>query len=140
MAYAALVERTIAMPRARFFAQIADFGGIGKFLPDMVESAEMQGQGVGALRLLRMKGMPGILAERLEAVFDQRLLSYTLTVNPGLPLEHYHAVVELADAPGGGTVVRWGSNWVAKGAPEAEVRSLLTGLYNTIIDGILKDG
>jgi hypothetical protein len=140
MAYAALIERTVAVPRARFFAQLADFGAVGKFMPDTIESVEMQGQGIGAVRKVSVKGMPGQIHERLEAAFDQRLLSYSIVANPGLPVDHYHAVVELSDAPGGKTLVRWGSNWEAKGAPVAEVRSLLEGFYTAIIDGIVKAG
>lgn len=47
-------------------------------------------------------------------------MSYTLTLNPVLPVESYHAVVELHDAANSACTVRWGSNWIAKGAPEAE--------------------
>ena len=53
-----------------------------------------------------------------------------------LPLERYHAVVELDDAPGGGCRVRWGSNWIAKGVPDAQVREMLVGLYGRLIDGL----
>jgi hypothetical protein len=47
-------------------------------------------------------------------------------------------VVQLEDAPNGGTYIAYGSNWVATGAPEADVKALLAGLYNAIIDGIAK--
>ena len=40
----------------------------------------------------------------------------------------------------GGTNVAWGSNWTAKGAPEAEIRSLLEGFYSSLLDGIAKAG
>jgi hypothetical protein len=33
--------------------------------------------------------------------------------------------------------VRWGSNWVAKGAPVERVRKMLVGLYGRIIDSIV---
>ena len=109
-----------------------------KFVPDDAESVTLEGDGIGAVRVVRLKGVPGELRERLEAVVDQRLLSYSIVNDAPLPLEHYHAVVEVADAPGGGCKVRWGSNWIAKGATEAEVRQMLVALYNRIIDGILK--
>jgi hypothetical protein len=82
--------------------------------------------------------LSGELKERLEAVVDQRLLSYSIINDTALPFDHYHSVVEVEDAPGGGCKVRWGSNWIAKGAPEAEVRKMVIDLYNRIIDGILR--
>jgi len=135
MAYGALVERTIPMSRKEFFARLADFGGIGKFMPE-VESVEMRGDGVGAVRTVRIKGIPIGMEERLEALVDGRLLSYSIINETPLPLQHYHAVVELDDAPGGGCRVRWGSNFVAKGVPDEQVREMLVRLYGNLIDGL----
>lgn len=92
------------------------------------------------MRVVRLKGTPDDLEERLEALVENRLMSYSLTKNTVLPIDHYHAVVELTEAAGGGTTIRWGSNWVAKGAPESEIKPLLSGLYNKIIDSIEKQG
>ena len=140
MAYSVLVERTIKTPAKRVYARLADFGGIDKLLPDDVERTSLRGEGIGSVRVIRLKGAPDDLEERLEALLENRLLSYTLTKNNVLPVEQYHAVVELSEAAGGGTTVRWGSNWVAKGAPEAEIKPMLSGLYNKIIDSIEKQG
>jgi hypothetical protein len=135
MAYGALVERTVPMSRKEFFARLADFGGIGKFMPE-VESVEMKGDGVGAVRTVRIKGIPIGMEERLEALVDGRLLSYSIINETPLPLQRYHAVVELDDAPGGGCRVRWGSNWVAEGVSEEQVREMLVRLYDNLIDGL----
>lgn len=138
MAYGVLVERTVPVSRAEFFARLADFGGIGKYMGEDVEKVESCGEGIGMVRAVTVRGVPGALEERLEALVDGRLLSYSIVNETALPLERYHAVVELEDAPGGGTVVRWGSNWVAKGAPDDTVRRMLTGLYGRLIEGITK--
>lgn len=139
MAYTVLVEKTIPISRQRVYALLVDqFGDLKKVLPEDVDSCTVSGSGIGALRKVKLKGAEGILEERLDAAFDGRLMSYTLTVNPVLPLEKYHAVVELYDAPDGACRVRWGSNWVAKGAPEAEVKPMIAGLYNKLIDTIAK--
>lgn len=140
MAYSVLVERTIKTPVKRVYARLADFGGIDKLLPEDIDRISLRGDGIGSVRAIRLKGAPDDVEERLEGLLENRLVSYTLTKNNVLPLEQYHAVVELSEAAGGGTTVRWGSNWVAKGAPEAEVKPLLSGLYNKIIDSIEKQG
>lgn len=139
MAYSVLVEKTIPVSRQWVYAALVDdFGGLKKLLPEDVDSCTVQGSGVGALRTVKLKGAEGLLQERLDAAFDGRLMSYTLTVNPVLPVESYHAVVELHDAANGACTVRWGSNWIAKGAPEAEVKPMLAGLYNKLIDTLAK--
>jgi hypothetical protein len=138
MAYGALVERTVPVARARIYALLADFGGIGKLMGDAVESCTLEGEGVGAVRRVRARGVAGEMVERLEAALPGQLISYSIVAESSLPLDHYCAVVTLADAPGGGCAISWGSNWVAKGAPEDSVRRMLTGLYDSIIDALLR--
>jgi hypothetical protein len=138
MAYGALVERTVPVSREKIYRLLADFGGIGKLMGDSVESCRLEGSGVGAVRRVVAKGVPGEMVERLEAALPDRLISYSIVAPCSLPLEHYCAVVTLSDAPGGGCAIEWGSNWVAKGAPEDSVRRMLTGLYNRIIDALVR--
>ena len=139
MAYGALVERTVPVPRRTIYALLADFGGIGKLMGDAVDSCTLEGDnGVGSIRRVRVRGVPGDLVERFEAALPDRLMSYSIVEECSLPIDHYCAVVTLADAPGGGCAISWGSNWVPKGAPEDSVRRMLTGLYDSIIDALLR--
>lgn len=138
MGYGVVVERTVPISRRRFFTGLMDFGGVGKLAPEAVEKIECEGEGLGARRHVYIKGLPGPVIERLDVASDERVFAYSIINETALPLERYIAVVELADAPDGGCVVRWGSNWIAKGQPEAEVRKMLTALYDRLIDGIAR--
>jgi hypothetical protein len=141
MAYAALVERTVALPKRTVYGRLADFAGISKLLPGALGPVRAEGSGVGMVRTFSLKDVPGELSERLEALIEERLLSYSIISEPAvLPLDRYHAVVELFDAADGGCRIRWGSNWIAQGAPAGEVKAMLEGLYNNIIDGIVALG
>ena len=138
MAYGIVVEKTVPVSRQRFFAALMDFGGVGKLSPESVDKVECEGEGLGAVRTVSIKGMPGTIVERLDVAYDERVFAYSILNETALPLRHYIAVVELADAPGGGCVVRWGSNWEAKPGREEDVRQMLTGLYTNLIDGIVR--
>ncbi len=138
MPYSILVEKTIPVSRAKVFAALTNFGGINKLVPT-IESVTLQGSGVGALRTIILKGFKGTIVERLEVAFDGRLFSYSIVAESPLPFEHYHAVIELADAPNGGCLVKYACNCDAKGTSSPdEVKGFLTPLYNTIIDNIPK--
>lgn len=135
MAYDALVERTVSLPRSELFAMFHDFGGIGRLLPDMVKRCECVGEGVGALRTIEMTD-GGTVVERMEIAHDESVFAYSIITNDALPIENYCAVVTLADA-GNGTTVSYGSNWNPTGdADEDDVRGLLEGLYATILDAM----
>ncbi|MBK6656943.1 MAG: SRPBCC family protein [Proteobacteria bacterium] len=134
--YKVSVERTLDMPRKHVFDLLVEFGGLEKILPDMIESLEVTGSGLGALRKVNLKG-GGTVVERLDAAFDGRLFAYTITFNDKMPFENYCAVVTLEDT-GAKTRAVWSSNWDAKGVSEAEVKTMLTTLYGTLLDGLVK--
>jgi len=134
--YKVLVEKVLDMPRKKVFDILVQFGGLEKILPDMIESLELTGSGLGALRTVKIKG-GGTVIERLDAAFDQRLFAYTITFNDIMPFENYCAVVTLEDA-GDKTLARWGSNWDAKGSSEEEIKGMLTTLYGNLLDGLHK--
>lgn len=138
MAYAVVVEKTVPVSRQRFFAELMDFGGVGKLSPEAVDKVECEGEGLGAVRTVSIKGTPGTIVERLDVAYDERVFAYSILNETSLPMRNYIAVVELADAPGGGCVVRWGSNWAAKPGREADVRQMLTQLYTSLIDGVVR--
>lgn len=134
--YKVLVEKVLDMPRKKVFDILVQFGGLEKILPDMIESLELTGSGLGALRTVKIKG-GGTVIERLDAAFDERLFAYTITFNDIMPFENYCAVVTLEDA-GNKTLARWGSNWDAKGTSEEEIKGMLTTLYGNLLDGLHK--
>jgi len=137
MAYDALVEKEIAVPRAKVFAALVDFGGVKKLLPDAVASCESIGHGVGAERTIVLAD-GGRVVERLEVMHDDTVFAYSITENNALPVTNYCAVVTLTDTAKG-TQVSWGSNWKAQGATDDEVRGALEGLYTALIDSLGKN-
>ena len=132
--YKVLVEKKLDLPRKKVFDALVMFGGLEKQLSDTIASCEVTGSGIGAVRDLKMKD-GGNIVERLDIAHDDTVFGYSITFNNALPFENYVAVVTLEDA-GNSTIARWGSNWDAKGATDAEVVESLTGLYNTLLDGM----
>lgn len=134
--YKVLVERTLDMPRQKAFDALVDFGGLDKLLPDVIASCEVTGTGIGAHRDIKVKE-GGTIVERLDVAHDGNIFAYSITFNDALPIKNYCAVVTLEEA-GGKTIARWGSNWEADGAPEAEVVEMLSSFYGTLLDGLHK--
>lgn len=130
--YKAQVERTLDLPRKKVFDILVQFGGLDRLMPDKIESLELTGSGLGALRTIKLKD-GGTVIERLDAAYDDRLFAYSVTFNDAMPFENYCSVITLEDV-GGKTRACWGSNWDAKGASDAEIIDLVTGLYAMLLD------
>lgn len=125
----ASINETIDAPIERVWAVMSDFGGV---VGDLIERCDLEGQGVGCVRTLTLRGSGAIIKERLDAC-DAAAKTYTYAiVNDGecpLPVQKYSATVELSDAGGGQTRVNWAGKFEPKGKPEAEVVTMVEGIY-----------
>lgn len=139
MPYNVEVKKNVALPRAKIFAALTDFGGVAKILPEAIKSCTLVGSGVGSVRDIVLAD-GGTVSERLEMAHNQSVFAYSITANTALPVENYFACVTLADGANGSTDVVWASNWTAKGAPESDIKPMLEGLYTALLDGIAKAG
>ena len=126
----------LGAPAAAVWGTIRDFNAFSKFLP-LIATSTMNGSGVGAVRNLTLQDGAEV-AERLES-FDenQRTLSYRILSAP-LPLENYIATMRVEDRPNGRCELQWSSTFEPKGAPEADVKALIEGIYAAGFDGLKK--
>lgn len=139
MPYNVEVKKNVALSRAKIFAALTDFGGVAKILPEAIKTCTLVGSGVGSVRNIVLAD-GGTVSERLEMAHNESVFAYSITANTALPVENYFACVTLADGANGSTDVVWASNWTAKGAPDAEIKPMLEGLYTALLDGIAKAG
>ena len=138
MAYDALVERIIKVPRDQVYAAFYDFGGVGELVPEVVSACQCIGEGVGSQRTVELADDGGSVVERLEVAHNNSVIAYSIIDNKALPLDNYCAVVTLEDTADGGTSVTYGSNWTPHDPDaEDELQDMLAGLYNAIIDGVV---
>ncbi|NNL85198.1 MAG: SRPBCC family protein [Myxococcales bacterium] len=139
MGYSALLERTVNKPRSEVFGALNDFGGIGRLVPQICKNVDLAGKGIGAKRTIELNpdsGLEGVVVERVEVAYDERVFSYSIIGENPLPVKDYTAVVELEDAGSGQCRVRYGSNWVPDGMDAGELKTMFETLYGQILDGI----
>jgi len=128
------VEEEIAGDAAAVWKLMSDFGGLKAWSPGM-ESCEVDGEGVGAVRTFSMPG--GIVVkERLEALdHDGKTYSYSIVEAP-LPATDYLATVTVHEAGPGRTKIVWTSEFEPDGAPEADLVGLFESIYKGGIQGV----
>ncbi|MBI4776265.1 MAG: SRPBCC family protein [Deltaproteobacteria bacterium] len=130
------MNTTVKASAGEVWKTISDFNGLPKFVAAIVKST-MQGSGVGALRTLTL-GDGGQIVEKLESLDPKtQSLTYSIVKSP-LPLEKYLATVQVRDLGGDKCEVVWSSTFVPKGAPEAEAKKIVEGVYSLGFEGLKK--
>lgn len=106
---------------------LSDFGGIEP--TEMIAGCTVEGDGVGAVRTITLKG-GGEIVERLESLDDSaRVFRYAIINECPLPVQNYSATVAIRDAGTGAAEVDWTGNFEPSGAPEDQVVTLIEGIY-----------
>ncbi len=117
---------------------VREFGAIADYAPG-IESCEVEGDGVGALRTLKMGG--AVIVERLESLDDAaRRFSYSITDGP-MPVENYLATVSISEAGADRSRIEWTTTFDAPGMPDEQAQALaggMEGAYRGMIGGMQK--
>ena len=129
------VEKEIAGEVGKVWALMSDFGNLRAWNSE-IESCEVEGEGVGAVRTFSMGGIT--IKERLEA-WDEATKSYSYSITEGpIPAKNYLAKVVLEDLGGTRTKVLWTSDFDAEGASEDDLIKLFEGIYSAGIAAVEK--
>ena len=113
---------------------LADFGGLGDWAPGL-EGCELEGEGVGAVRTLRMKGGV-VMKERLESLDPAaRVFSYSITDGP-MPVQNYLATVRVTEA-GDTCRVDWGARFdPPEGVPGEAIGKGVSAAYSGMLKAL----
>lgn len=123
-----IVRRRVGAPAKRCWDVLSDFAGLADLSP-MIESCEVEGEGVGAVRTLSAAG--GMkLQERLEAHDEAGMtFSYAIIGDNPLPLTDYYSTVTIEPAGDDACTIDWRGRYRPKGEDEAGPAAIVTGIY-----------
>lgn len=120
------VEEEVDATPEEVWALVREFGGIKKW-NDGIDSVEVDGEGVGAVRTIKMGGIE--IQERLEHIDETgRSFSYSIVAGP-VPVENYLASMTIHDAGSDKSKVTWQGSFEPKGAPAEDCERLFIGVY-----------
>jgi carbon monoxide dehydrogenase subunit G len=135
MASVKVTER-IAASADRVWELFADFGGLQRFSAG-IESVTVVGEGVGAVRTVKLPG--GMtLRERLES-FDPaaRTLQYAIVGEHPMPFTGYLSTVRVR-SDGGAAQIEWSGEFTPKPGMQDQAAQIVESVYRGGIKGIQK--
>ena len=130
------VEEIVPASATEVWDVLGDFGGAVRWGAPAMESCEVEGDGVGAVR--RLRGQGGLaLAEKLVS-YDAggRRMSYAMLEPHPLPFSDYLSTLEVIDDGATGCRVRWSARFEPKGAPPEVAEGILKQVYASGVAGV----
>ena len=130
-----IVNEKLGVPAARVWEVIRNFGGLLDWA-EGIESCTVEGDGIGAVRTLGLRG--GLkLNERLEAYEeDARTLSYSIVGDSPLPVTGYLSTIHVEDEGDSSTIEWRGTFEPAGSADRAQVEGIIRGVYTSSIQSL----
>lgn len=109
-----------------------DFCGLGTFHP-AIETCALSD--AGKTRTLSLKGGGTIVEKRLTWSAKKRSYSYAIVESP-LPVQNYKSTFTVKPAGRGMSTVTWTGSYEPKGAPEADAKNAIDGIYTSGLDAL----
>ena len=134
----AKAHRIVQVPKSYFWNRLRAFDEIQTLLPKSITEVKLPdnfSNKIGDIRYVYLdQPYKGEVIERLDGYLEESFLTYSIIDKSCLPMVNYVACVTLTEVSDSETDVHWCSHFVAEGAPEEEVVTMLEALYYLIYD------
>ncbi len=131
------VTKTLDAPGDKVRTAIKSIGGLDRWLP-IITACRVEGQGVGATRLLELSGGGEMRDRTLEISDSERQLRYDRFALP-FPVEKYLGTVEVRDAGPGQSELSWSAQMEAGASKKDEMTGLIQSAITDGIDGLARE-
>jgi uncharacterized protein YndB with AHSA1/START domain len=125
------VTKLLKAPSESVWKAIRSIGGLERWFP-LIDTCRLEGEGVGAVRIMGLAGGGEIRDRILEIADSDRLTRYHRFQSP-FPVKSYIGTVEVRDADDRGTVISWE---VRVDVAERDRDELLAFIERALSDGI----
>jgi hypothetical protein len=128
------VTKIVDAPVEKVWSAIRSIGGLDRWFP-IIESCQVDGQGVGAIRILGLVG-GGEMRDKIVEIADaERRLRYERFELP-FPVENYRGMVEARGRADHRSEIVWGIQFEVAAEKRSELVSLIEGAVSDGIDGL----
>lgn len=88
-------EAAVNLNAEKVWEKLIDFGGTEKFVPDLIEKVIVEGNGIGAVRTIYLKGGAEI-TEELTYIDESRFLMKFIILSTPMPVYNYEGIFEIS--------------------------------------------
>lgn len=124
-----------AVPAAKLWAFVADFGGIDKFM-DGIDHCVVEGEGVGAKRTIPVGDAE--IVESLDVLDHEKFtLTYSILSGP-IPFKDYSATMVVTEDSEDSCTLTWTGTFEPNGVSNEKAEKIARGIYRGGINSYRK--
>jgi len=132
-----VIEKKLAVGADKAWAAIRAIGGLDRWFP-IISACRVEGEGVGALRVMTLAGGGGEMRDRIVEISDAaRRLRYERPHLP-FPVSDYRGAVEIR-GDGASCVLTWTVRFNVEPAKRDEVAGLVRSAISDGVDGMERE-
>ncbi len=132
-----VIEKNLGVSADKAWAAIRDIGGLDRWFP-IISACTVEGEGVGALRVLTLAGGGGEMRDRIVEICDaKKRLRYERPHLP-FPVSDYRGEVEIR-GDGASCVLTWTVRFNVEPAKRDEVAGLVRSAISDGVDGMERE-
>ncbi|HED32902.1 MAG TPA: SRPBCC family protein [Gammaproteobacteria bacterium] len=132
-----MVSNEFQINSEKLWEEVRQFNNMHKYLPSMITSCEVRGNGEGAKRVCGTEN--GEILETLVLLDDSNMvLQYTIdNEDSPLPVSQYTGTVAIKKKGNNLTEFSWSAIFEPKGMSEADVVGMLESAFKGLLEGIV---
>lgn len=127
----------VELPATTVWNKLIGFGGTEKFVPELIEKVNVEGEGIGAIRTIHLKG-GGEIVEKLTKIDDNSYHMEFIILSTPMPVEEYTGIFEVHKISSEKCEVLFTSKYKVSRENENEMKNVIKGFQETFISNLDK--
>lgn len=130
-------EGNINLDGSIVWLKLIGFGGTEKFVPELIEKVIVEGNGIGSIRKVYIKG-GGEIIEKLTLVnFDKMEMRFSIISTP-MPIENYEGILIVTNIDSGKCSVLFESIYEVFSEQKVEMNSVIKNFQTVFLSNLDK--
>lgn len=130
-------ENLVQLPSTNVWEKLVSFGGTEKFVPDIIQEVVVEGKGIGAIRIIKLKGGGEIIEKLTEKDETNRFLKFEILYTP-MPVQNYVGTLKVTPDKEGTCQVYFESVYDVSEEKKDEMNKIIKGFQETFISNLHK--
>lgn len=130
-------EEIVNSNSSSIWQKLSGFDGTEKFVPELIEKVDKEGNGIGATRIIHLKGGGKILEKLIFIDEDSMTMKFIILSTP-MPVQNYEGVHTVTPLNNNQCNVTFESSYEVADHLKEEMETIIKGFQKTFLSNLYK--